>query len=145
MIIRNPIDWAQTRVFYLGPTLIMSNSFTEQPSLSHDESLAEYINYYSWKLISYPALILDKSRVTSLGFSLILLILILIWTLKNQNKEALSIRLLDIYFAISLNFLTIFITLISYTANNGRYVMPFILLNYLFLIRSTNLRSPIQV
>ena len=145
MIIRNPIDWAQTRFFYLGPTLIMSNSFTEQPSLSHDESLAEYINYYSWKVISYPALILDKSRVTSLGFSLILLILILIWTLKIQSRKAISIRLIDIYFAISLNFLTIVMTLISYTANNGRYVLPFILLNYLFLIRSIKLRSPIQV
>jgi hypothetical protein len=145
MIIRNPVDWIQTRSIYLGPTLLMSNSFTEQAELAGKPGIFETVNYMSWKLISLPAFFLDKTRLTSLGFAMVFILFLILRNSYIRKKSAYLFNYFDLVVASLIISLTVCITIFFFTANNGRYVMPFVLLTYIFLLRSESLRSPIQV
>jgi hypothetical protein len=145
MIFQNPIDWIQTKFIYLGPTLIMSNAFTDQKPLEQNSNLFKLINYYSWKLITFPASFLDKTRMTSLGAALLLLLLLFFRNQKTHIHTLKTSVSSNIYISLFSILSTIAVTLLSFTANNGRYVMPYVLINYILLLRSKGLRSPIHV
>jgi hypothetical protein len=145
MIVHNPVDWIQTRAIYIGPTLLMSNSFTEQAALSSKPRMFELVNYYGWKFISLPASILDKTRLTSLGFSCVFLLFLVLRNFRVRNIDSGYFKSIDLLMATFSILLTISITISFFTANNGRYVLPFVLLTYIFLFRSLRFRSPIQV
>jgi hypothetical protein len=138
LIITHPVDWLQVRLYFLGPTLFASNSFTANiVSQTPDVDQHSYLSK-TWNLLLAPALALDKLRVTSIGFGLF--ILTFFYTNYRNNtitNEAnkIKIRLTLLISLITLIMTLIFGTLIS-VANNGRYFLPYILLTFFIVIRS---------
>ena len=147
MIVNNPVDWLQVRMMYLGSTLILSNSFVPQNDTNTWHGFFGEINKWSWVLFFSFASTLDKFRVTSPLFFLILFtFLILRYSLGSQRmKDKFMEHNVDFVFAFLVLLATISITMFGFVASNGRYVFPYISLIYLFLLRSKIFLSPIQV
>jgi hypothetical protein len=142
MIIHNPIDWLQVRSVYLGPVLLMSNSFVPQSFKEIESNLPPSIskvNFGLWTLFFTPVIFLDKIRATSPLFAFILLtFLFFFYNRKHSNESKLSLSRNSQNVLISLIILLalIIVTAIGYVSANGRYVLPYIFLIYLLLICS---------
>jgi hypothetical protein len=143
LILTHPVDWLQVRLYFLGPTLFASNSFTSNFVVQNIDNAS--ISFFSkiWNFSLLPILILDKMRISSLGCSL----LFILWLyIRNTNykteksksyfesKQTLNFSLITIISTVILG------TLVS-VANNGRYFLPYILLTYIILIRSNCMNS----
>lgn len=147
MIATNPIDWLQVRLLYLGPTLIMSNSFVTSTNSNLDLPILNSLNSFFWRIISISAATIDKARISS-PLSVLLVILFLFGrklASKHSNANSSISHYQDEIFALLIILTTIAVTIVGFVASNGRYVLPYVLLIYFFLIRSRGLRSPTQV
>jgi hypothetical protein len=138
LIVTHPVDWLQVRLYFLGPTLFASNSFTA--NIVNQTTDVNQHNYLSkaWNLFLTPALVLDKMRVTSIGFGFIILVFLFTSyrnkTIKSEDdnfkiKYTLLISLITLIMTLT------FGTLVS-VATNGRYFLPYILLTFFIVIRS---------
>jgi len=138
LIITHPIDWFQVRLYFLGPTLFASNSFTAN-IVSHTASVDQF-NYLSkaWNFLLMPALILDKMRVTSIGFGFLIIAFLYIH-FRNTTIKSIGDKL-SVKGNLLISLITLIITLAFGTlvtvANNGRYFLPYILLTFFMLVRS---------
>jgi len=140
MIKESPIDWIQVKSLYLGPILIMSNSFIPQNESRYFSSIWGSINHALWTGIQFFPILLDKIRVTSLGFAF--LVVILLMFIKGVRSESGSVKKIladssNEIFALSVLFTTLIVTLIGFVASNGRYVLPYIILTYFMLLRNS--------
>ena len=138
LIITHPVDWLQVRLYFLGPTLFASNSFTANiVSQTSDDDQHSYLSK-TWNLLLVPALALDKLRVTSIGFGLI----ILAFFYNNyRNKTIKNVGdKFKTQYTLLISLITLIMTLIFGTlvsvASNGRYFLPYILLTFFIVIRS---------
>ena len=138
LIITHPVDWLQVRLYFLGPTLFASNSFTANiVSKTSDSNQFTYLSKM-WNLLLLPVLILDKFRITSIGFGFILLALLytnyrsIAFKSGNHNLKIKNTLLISF---VTLTITLTFGTLVS-VANNGRYFLPYILLTYFLVLRS---------
>lgn len=138
LIITHPVDWLQVRLYFLGPTLFASNSFTANiVSQTSDVDQHSYLSK-TWNLLLVPALALDKLRVTSIGFGLI----ILVFFYNNyRNKTIKNVGdKFKTQYTLLISLITLIMTLIFGTlvsvASNGRYFLPYILLTFFIVIRS---------
>lgn len=138
LIITHPVDWLQVRLYFLGPTLFASNSFTANiVSQTSDVDQHSYLSK-TWNLLLVPALALDKLRVTSIGFGLI----ILAFFYNNyRNKTIKNVGdKFKTQYTLLISLITLIMTLIFGTlvsvASNGRYFLPYILLTFFIVIRS---------
>jgi hypothetical protein len=142
MIIHNPIDWLQVRSVYLGPILLLSNSFVPQSLKEIESNLPSNIskiNFGLWVLFFSPVTFLDKARVTSPLFAFIFLTFLFFFYNRNHSNESrlnLSISSQNVLIALITLLSLIIVTAIGYVSANGRYVLPYLFLIYLLLICS---------
>jgi uncharacterized membrane protein len=133
-ILSHPMDWLMTKSSDAIQVLFMANAFY-MPGLyvdSHDltTSLGDQII----KIILIPFHILDKIRIFSIAFTLLFG---LVMVYRNRASTQFSKSKEQILFKfLAVNLLVASFATIAFIANNGRYVLPYILLSYFFLIIS---------
>ena len=135
MVTNHPVDWAQVRLLLVGPVLFMSNSFVFNKPEVDNPSLMQSLREGSWKFNSYFILVIDKIRLTSLFICIFLCFSIFLISLKKHRPVFVS-NLGDIYFALLVNILTLAVSVVSFVAPNGRYILGYVLLNYMMLLKS---------
>ena len=87
-----------------------------------------------WSLFYYFSVIIDKLRFLTLGALIIFLQIILISRVKSSNASWRNFIHTNISFLylFLISFVTLSLATIIYVAGNGRYIMPFVLLIYIF-------------
>lgn len=147
MIIRNPMDWIQTRLMYLGWTLSLSNSFVPENSAGISRSFFWDANSRVWQVIFIPASLMDKFRLTSILFALCaILILFFRSAIASNGSRSIFIRKsIPLFFAVIILLTTTALTLVGFVASNGRYVFPYVTLTYVLLLRSLTLSRHVRI
>ncbi len=137
-IASSPVDWIQVRLYFLGPTLFASNSFTSNLVTVYDENTFLHFLGFAWNILLAPVLMLDKLRLTSLFFAILLCISIMGLKKYRGNKSRIEVIKTSqkIVCATTTCVATIIIGTLISVANNGRYFLPYILLTYIFMLRS---------
>jgi len=141
MILNSPFDWIQTKVVFIGPALFSSNSFVDSGQASFGTDLSAKSSYILWKLFNYPIVLLDKTRVLSFAFLLIVLVLCLVL----QRRDTTCLRtpkISDLCFGLVVTVSSVSLNVLTFVASNGRYMMPFILASFILLLRSL-FRTPV--
>lgn len=144
IVLRNPADWLQVRLLVIGPVLFMSNSFVSTEYKRAGFSAFEKLSNTLWKPLNLVIGLIDKMRFTSLFF----LFLFQLFLLKNFSKsefDDLSKVKGNITFSILAAGVSFSLMTLTFLAPNGRYVLPYILLNYILLYRSLNRKSQFPV
>lgn len=143
LIVSSPLEWIMVKTLDISQVLVMANAFyIDGLYQSPHESLLDSTSNLFLRFLHFPILILDKLRFFSLGFAILFGVLALIRTNSFVTQPELKKAMYEFLF---LNFSTLTIAAIAYIANNGRYVLPFVLLSYLFLIFKINLSEIRQV
>lgn len=144
MIINNPIDWIQVRLMYLGWTLTLSNSFIPQDESNTWEGALGEVNKFAWSVIFAFASVMDKTRISSILFAFFVLSMLFIRSQSSSGvpRTGSSIPRSDVIIGYLAMIMTTGLTLVGFVASNGRYVLPYVLLVYILLIRSYSLRTP---
>lgn len=142
IIAKHPFDWLQVRLLLVGPALFMSNSFVNN---TNEKSEAEFkVTDITWTSFMTFANLLDKLRLTSIFFALFLSFLLLYLLLlrpspgRNWYQGNLLFSLLVLKVALAL-------AILSFLAPNGRYVLTYVLLNFLLLYRAFNIDKTLKV
>jgi hypothetical protein len=145
-IASDPVDWIQVRLYFLGPTLFASNSFTSNLVTAYDENVFLHFLGFIWNVLLAPVLLIDKLRLTSLFFAILLYISIIGLQLYRGNKSRIEVinTSQKIVFAITTSIATLIIGTLISVANNGRYFLPYILLTHIFTLRSFVTRDNIS-
>ena len=139
IIIKDPFTWAQNKVTDSSQVLVMANSIYLEPLLN---SKSEYqiisIGKFTLNLIYTPIKIMDKLRLFSLGFALIVgfTLIFINGRLLSYNRD---LDLIVLKFILVNLFIWLSLTLL-YIANPGRYVFPYVFLSYVYLIREIDLK-----
>lgn len=147
MITRNPVDWIQTRFMYLGWTVTLSNAFVPQNSTNTWSGIVGTSNSILWNILFSVASFADKLRLSSILFAFGLVTLLIVRTAYLSKRELslfISNSVTLIFALISMLAITL-VTMTGFVASNGRYVLPYVILTYLLIMRSLGLRSPTQV
>lgn len=135
LIWRNPVDWIQVRLLFLGPVLFMSNSFVSENTPKSELNFVQKLNDSSWKLLYVLVSSLDKMRITSLFFLLCLQVF-LFYRFFTASKESGYNVNLDLFFSIFSSACILVLGIVTFLAPNGRYILPYVLLNYMMLLRT---------
>ena len=133
----SPFEWLQIKVIDASQVLFMANSIYIDPVVSNTNDNQFFrIGDLAIKLLFAPIHVLDKLRVFSLGFALLVgFVLIFInGRFKTYNKRFDNIALR--FILINLN--TWFFLTLLFIANPGRYTLPFVILSYTYLLVALN-------
>jgi hypothetical protein len=138
MIINNPIDWAQVRLMYLGWTLTLSNSFVPQNDSNTWGGLVGELNKVVWSGIYNFASAVDKLRLSSILWALLIILVLILRAalISLGNKREFYFHARDQFVAVGVLLGTTGLTIFGFVASNGRYVLPYVLLTYLMLLKS---------
>jgi len=133
-ILANPMDWLMTKSSDATQVLFMANAFY-MPGLYVDSkgpiaSLGDQLI----KLILIPFHILDKIRIFSVAFTLLFGLILVYRNRASSQFSKLKEQILFKFITVNL-FVTGFAT-VAFIANNGRYVLPYLIISYFFLIIS---------
>ena len=134
-IIHNPREWLLIKLPFATQVLTMANSFVKTDSSSGFSSeVLNKANKLIWSLFYYFSVIIDKLRFLTLGALIIFLQIILISRVKSSNASWRNFIHTNISFLylFLISFVTLGLATIIYVAGNGRYIMPFVLLIYIF-------------
>lgn len=134
-IIHNPREWLLIKLPFATQVLTMANSFVKTDSSSgfSSETLNK-ANKLIWSIFYYFTVIIDKLRFLTLGALIIFFQIILISRVKSSNaswRNFIHTNIVFLYLFL-ISFVTLGLATIIYVAGNGRYIMPFILLIYIF-------------
>lgn len=135
----NPYEWLLIKSIDLSQVMFMANTFYS-PEFFEDKNLnllfktGDTIIKIPYKFVGMA----DKLRIFSIVFSLIFGVLILMVTGKKHNFSSDFKTDLNLFIAINLVFL-IWLS-ITFVANNGRYVAPYILSTYIYLLMARDKR-----
>ena len=140
ILMTNPVDWIMTKSSDVSQVLLMANAY-HAPDLYSKNSkgfLTESGNVLL-KILYAPILFLDKIRIFSLGFTLSLALFLIY---RNRMKNDFSSNDQKVLFKfLAINVLILAFGSLSFIANNGRYVLPYILLSYFYLLLSREKES----
>lgn len=129
----SPFEWLQIKSIDATQVLFMANSIYINP-LTTNTSENQYLRIgdLAIKVLFAPVQTLDRLRVFSLGFALLIgFILIFInGRFKKYDKKFDSI----VFKFILINLNTWFFLTMLFIANPGRYTLPFVILSYYYLI-----------
>ena len=134
----NPLEWIQIKVIDASQVLVMANAFYIAPVLENNKSSSLLtIGDSALKLVFIPINILDKLRIFSVGFALLvgLAFIFINGRFIKIDKKMDSI----IYKFIVINLFTWFMLTVLYIANPGRYALPFVFLSYIYLMVTLDL------
>ena len=133
-ILAHPMEWLMTKSSDATQVLFMANAFHMPGLYANSTGLFTSVGDQVIKIILIPFHILDKIRVFTLAFTLIFGLFMIYRnrssSLFSKPKEQILFKFLLINFAIT-SFATV-----AFIANNGRYVLPYLLMSYFFLIIS---------
>lgn len=133
LIIQSPMEWLLVKVSDIAQVLSMANAF-HMPGIFQNPSDNFLVLFGDLllKVLLIPIQILDKFRLLSMGAALLIGFALLYW---NKQRSGLSqYRQSIILNFILINTLTVILATLAFIANNGRYVMPYLLVSYLYLI-----------
>jgi len=133
LIVQSPMEWLLVKVSDFAQVLTMANAF-HMPGIFQNPSgnLFVLLGDFLLKVLLIPIQILDKFRLLSMGAALLIGFVLLYW---NKQRSGLSqYRQSIILSFILINSLTVSLATLAFIANNGRYVMPYLLVSYLYLI-----------
>jgi len=135
-VLRNPISWVNIKTLDASQVLFMANSFYA-PDFYTVTGNSIWLKIGD-KILQVPmsiAKFLDKSRMLSLFSSFIFGFIMLIRTFSSKSISS-QVRARQMKMSwqtfLGINLIILLISTLAYLANNGRYILPFILLNYLF-------------
>ena len=143
LIRNNFVDWIQVKSIFLGPALLMTNTLTHNLEPQFSNNILNVINSSFYEVLVLPYRILDKARLTSLGFALLffhLFLIIQLWkprVLQSNSSHYYRITI----FCIFLIWMVLAITLVGFVASNGRYVLPYLLFSYTLQLRYLSLNQ----
>jgi hypothetical protein len=129
----NPFDWLMVKSSDLTQVLFMANAFF-MPGIFAQSSSSIILNSGDFliKVFLFPVLMLDKIRIFTLGVTLLFGLFMIYFNRASANfslpRERALFRFLTINMMITL------VATLAFIANNGRYVLPFILLSYFYLL-----------
>ena len=133
-VLHNPMDWLMTKTSDASQVLFMANAFYMPGLYVDSNNLITSLGDKIIKIILIPFHILDKIRIFSIAFTLFIG---LVMVYRNRASTQFSKSKEQILFKfISINLFTVSFATVAFIANNGRYVLPYILLSYFFLIIS---------
>lgn len=144
IVLRNPADWLQVRLLVIGPVLFMSNSFVSTEYEKAGFSAFDQLSNTLWKPLNLVIGLIDKMRFTSLFF-LFLFQLFLLKHFSRSEFDDISKVKGNISFSIFAAVVSFSLMTLTFLAPNGRYALPYILLNYILLYRSLNRKSQFPV
>jgi hypothetical protein len=128
----SPFEWLQIKVIDTAQVLVMANSFYLEPVLvDREENIYLEVGNWILKTVFSPIKVLDKLRIFSLAFSFFVGFLIIFFNGRIFNYN-LRIDKIILRFLL-INLFSLFMLTILYIANPGRYILPFILMSYLYL------------
>ena len=90
------------------------------------------------KFLHFPVVIFDKLRFFSAGFTILVGFFLFVRLKESLHRDKLQKP--AIYFLL-INLTVVIMATIAFIANNGRYVLPYILLSYLYLFFKLNLKN----
>jgi hypothetical protein len=133
LVQKNPFEWIQMKVIDASQVSVMANSLYIDPVIEiPNQNLILDIGDETIKLIFAPMKVLDRFRVFSIGFAFLLgLMALFINGRKTVFDKALDNIILK-FLAINLANL-VFHTML-FISNPGRYVLPFVLLSYIYVV-----------
>ena len=133
LIKESPFEWSQIKTIDASQVLFMANAFYIAPVIEDGKNnFALEIGNKILNVAFIPINILDRLRVFSLGFSLVIgLILLYI----NGRFTAFD-KALDSIFSryIFINLIIWLMLTLLFISNPGRYPVPYLLLSYIYLI-----------
>ena len=133
-ILAHPMEWLMIKASDSTQVLFMANAFHMPGLYVNSTGLFTSLGDQVIRMILIPFHILDKVRVFTLAFTLLFGLLVVYRnrasSLFSKPKEEILFKFLLMNFAI-----TGFATVV-FIANNGRYVLPYVLMSYYFLIFS---------
>lgn len=135
LILNHPIDWIQVRLLFVGPALVMSNSFVSEDSMRQDQYVIGPVMDALWNLLSSIVETIDKFRLTSLLF-LIVCALVTLTRSRSVFTPSDNWRVRNLHFSLFCSTFTWFLAVLTFLAPNGRYVLPYVLINYVLLLRA---------
>jgi hypothetical protein len=143
-VLSDPISWINVKVIDASQVILMANSY-------HAPNFYITTNESRWltigdKFLQIPMSIvsfMDRFRFFSLfsSFALGFIMLIVSYSNRARSSQAETQEAsLKWQKFLTINLLILLIATLAYLANNGRYVLPFILLNYLFAYQQRNVQ-----
>lgn len=133
-ILAHPMDWLMTKSSDATQVLLMANAFYMPGLYENTDSLYASIGDVLIRMILVPFHIIDKARIFTLGFTFLIAIFLLYRNRAGSNFSKAKEQLLFKFLAM--NFLIASFATIAFIANNGRYILPYVLLAYFVLIIS---------
>ena len=133
LIQKNPFEWLQMKVIDASQVGMMANSLYIDPIIeTPGQSPLLDIGDEAIKLIFAPMKVLDRFRVFSIGFAFLLgLMALFINGRKTVFDKALDNIILKF---LAINLVNLVFYSMLFIANPGRYVLPFVLLSYIYVI-----------
>lgn len=128
----SPLEWLQIKVIDAAQVLFMANSIYIDPLINTSESQFLKIGDLAIKLLFTPAQILDKLRIYSLGFALLIGFILIFVNGRFKKYDKNFDRIVFKFILINLNTWLFLTTL--FIANPGRYTLTFVILSYTYLI-----------
>lgn len=135
-VLSDPISWINVKVIDASQVMFMANSY-HAPNFYIATSESRWLTFGD-KFLQIPMTIagfMDRFRFFSLFSSFALGFIMLIVSYSNRascSQAEVQEASLKWQKFLTINFLILLIATLAYLANNGRYVLPFVLLNYLF-------------
>ena len=137
-VLLNIREYIMAKKPFLAEVLTMGNSFVKpQNSVFGSFEILHSLNMLIWTIFYYFAIFFDKTRLLTVGFSILFFISYFFLRALRSNisfKSFLKENFKSILLFSNVIFLGLIAT-IAFVANNGRYVLPVILTTWLFTFR----------
>lgn len=144
IILHSPMEWLMVKISDFAQVLTMANAFY-MPGIFQNSASSNIflIGDILLRILLVPIQILDKFRIFSLSATLFVGFALLLWN-KGRFPSSKSRQSIISNF-ILVNLLTTCIGTLAYIANNGRYIMPYLLVSYFYLIWGIGSKKALKV
>lgn len=133
-ILAHPMEWLMIKTSDTAQVLLMANAFHMPGLYVNPNGPFQSLGDKVIKMSLLPFHVLDKIRVFSLAFTLLFGLLMVY---RNRASSQFSKPKEQILFKfIVVNLLITGFATVAFIANNGRYVLPYVLMSYFFLVLS---------
>lgn len=131
----NPFEWLQIKAIDASQVLFMANAIYLDPIIEgNSNNILLDIGDRILKALYIPINVLDKLRVYSLGFSLVIGLLLIYVNGRFISWDRSIDQIVYNYIVINLSIWFVFTLL--FISNPGRYTIPYLLLSYIYLLTS---------
>ena len=139
LIIHSPMEWLMVKVSDSAQVLTMANAYAIDGLYAGEARNSLFISSdLLLKFLHFPVVIFDKLRFFSAGFTILVGFFLFVRLKESLHRDKLQKP--AIYFLL-INLTVVIMATIAFIANNGRYVLPYILLSYLYLFFKLNLKN----